>query len=51
MHEYTWYMYATILAQNEAKGAATTSGGERAHIASFWVRIMSSCMTIKRSVF
>ena len=42
--------YVTILTQNEALGAATASGGGRAPIASFWVRIMTSCMNIKRSV-
>ena len=37
----------TILTQNEAIGAATANGGGRAPIASFWVRIMTSCMNIK----
>ena len=45
MHEYV-----TTLTQNEAIGAATASGGGRAPIASFWVRIMTSYMNIKRGV-
>ena len=39
-----------MLTQNEAMGAATASDGERAPIASFWVRIMTSCINIKRGV-
>ena len=45
MHEYV-----TILIQREALGAATASRSGRAPIASFWVRIMTSCMNIKRGV-
>ena len=38
--------------QNEVMGAATASGdGERAPIASFWVRIMTSCVNIERGVY
>ena len=33
---------------NEGMGAATASDGELAPIASFWVRIMKSCINIKR---
>ena len=40
-----------MLTQNEAMGAATASDGERAPIASFWVRIMTSCISIKRGVY
>ena len=40
-----------MLIQNEAMGAATASGGERAPIASFWVRIKTACISIKRGVF
>ena len=39
-----------MLIQNEATGAATASDGESAPIASFWVRIMTSCINIKRGV-
>ena len=42
--------YVTMLTQNEAMGAATASDGGSAPIASFWVRIMTSCMNIKRGV-
>ena len=45
MHEYV-----TILTQNEAIDEDTESGGGRAPMASFWVRIMTSCMNIKRGV-
>ena len=38
------------LTQNEAMGAATASDGGRALIASFWLRIMLSCINIKRGV-
>ena len=41
------HVYVTILTQNEAIGATTASGGGRAPMASFWVRIMTSCMNIK----
>ena len=40
-----------MLTQNEAMGAATASDGGRAPIASFWVRIMTSCINIKRGVY
>ena len=39
-----------MLTQNEAMGAATASDGERAPIASFWVRIMTACINIKKGV-
>ena len=39
-----------MLPQNEAMGAATASDGGVAPIASFWVRIMTSCINIKRGV-
>ena len=39
-----------MLTQNEAMGAATASDGERAPITSFWVRIMTSRINIKRGV-
>ena len=42
--------YVTMLTQNETMGAATASDGEHAPIASFWVRIMTSCVSIKRGV-
>ena len=42
MHEYT---YIAILTQTEAIGAATASGGGCAHIASFRVRILTSCIS------
>ena len=42
------YKYVTILTQNEAIGAAI--GGGHAPLASFWVRIVKSCMNIKRGV-
>ena len=40
-----------MLTQNEAMGAATASDGGSAPIASFWVRIMTSCISIKRGVY
>ena len=40
-----------MLIQNEAMGAATANVGGRAPIASFWVRIMTSCINIKRGVY
>ena len=40
-----------MLTQNEAMGAASASDGGRAHIASFWVRMMTSCISIKRGVW
>ena len=36
-----------MLTQNEAMGAATASGGGRAPVASFWVRIMTPCTNVK----
>ena len=42
--------YVTVRTQNEAMGAGTVSDGERAPIASFWVRMMTSCINIKRGV-
>ena len=39
-----------MITQNEAMGVATASDWERAPIASFWVRIMASCLNIKRGV-
>ena len=39
-----------MLSQTEAIGAATASDGGLAPIASFWVRIMTSCINIKRGV-
>ena len=46
MHEYV-----TIITQNEAIGAAIISSGGRAPIASFSVRIMTSCMNILREAY
>ena len=40
-----------MLTQNEAMGAATASDGGHAPIASFWVRIMTSCINIKRGIY
>ena len=40
-----------MLTQNRAMGAATASDGERAPIASFWVRIMTSCISIKGGIY
>ena len=40
-----------MLTQKEAMGTATASDGERAPIASFWVRTMVSCINIKRGVW
>ena len=40
-----------MLTQSEARGASTASDGERAPTASFWVRIMTSCASIKRGVY
>ena len=40
-----------MLTQNEAMGAATASDGKHAPIASFWVGIMTSCISIKRGVW
>ena len=40
-----------MLIQNGAMGAATASDGGRAPIASFWVRIMTSCISIKRGIW
>ena len=37
-----------MLIQNEAMGAATASGGRLVPAASYWVRIMTSCINIKR---
>ena len=39
-----------MLTQIEAMGAATASDGGLAPIASFWVRIMTSCISIERGV-
>ena len=39
-----------MLTQNEAMGAPTVSDGGGAPITSFWVRIMTSCISIKRGV-
>ena len=39
-----------MLTENEAMGASTSSDGGRAAIASFWVRMMTSCINIKRGV-
>ena len=39
-----------MLTQNEAMGAAIASDGGIAPIASFWVRIMTPCINIKRGV-
>ena len=43
-------MFVTVLTQNEAIGAVTASGGGRAPMASVWVRIMTSCINIKRGI-
>ena len=40
-----------MLTQNEAMGAATASDGGSAPVASLWVRIMTSCISIKRGVY
>ena len=44
-------MFVTVLTQNEAIGAVTASGGGRAPMASVWVRIMMSCINIKRGIY
>ena len=38
-----------MLTQNEVMGAVTASDGGRAPIASFWVRIMMSCINIREA--